>query len=305
MSFLRLIPALALLLAAPVAARPAPQASARAPLPAKTADADPALWVVKDRDTTIYLFGTIHVLKPGLSWFDEAVKKAFDASDTLVLEMVMPDPAQMQALVAGMGLSHDGTRLTDKLPPANRAAFTRTVSELGMPVAVIDRLKPWLAATQLSLLPVEKLGYDPANGPEAVLTAAAKREGKPVAGLETARQQLGYLDGLPEDAQISFLNSTVKDLPKAGQDIDEMVADWARGDPKALADLMNDDLDDQPVLRRTLLTDRNARWADWIAMRMRTPGTVFIAVGAGHLAGPGSVQADLAKKHLVATRIRY
>ncbi|TPG39637.1 TraB/GumN family protein [Sphingomonas koreensis] len=282
-----------------------PSPAAAAPSSAATQDADPALWVVKDKDTTIYLFGTVHVLKPGMTWFDEAVKSAFDASDTLVLEMVMPDMAAMQALVTKFAVNSDSKTLTDKLPAADRAAFTSALTDLGAPAGALDHYDPWFAATELALLPIMKLGYNPANGPEAVLTAAAKAAGKPVAGLETPEQQLGYLDGLPEDAQITFLDQTVKDIPKASAEIDAMVADWAKGDPDALAKIMNDDLTMSAALKKTLLTDRNARWADWIATRMKTPGTVFIAVGAGHLAGAGSVQNDLAKQHLKATRIAY
>jgi uncharacterized protein YbaP (TraB family) len=281
----------------------APQAAA-APA-SKAVDADPALWVVKDKDTTIYLFGTVHVLKPGLSWFDEAVKKAFDASDTLVLELVMPDAATMQSLVMKLGIDPTGPTLTEKLPADDRPLFAKDLADLGLPAAALDRFEPWLAATELSVLPLAKLGYSPANGPETVLTDAAKAAGKPVIGLETAEQQLSYLDGLPADAQMSFLTSTLKDVPKADQEFNTMVADWAKGDPAALAKVLNDDLDSQPQLRKTLLTDRNARWANWIVDRMKTPGTVFIAVGAGHLAGDGSVIADLAAKGVAVKRVRY
>lgn len=284
-------------------------ATAQQPAPAPTAPAmanvNPALWVVKDNDTTIYLFGTVHVLKPGLSWFDEAVKKAFDKSDQLVLELVMPDPTAMQALITRMGVNQDPTTLTNKLPAADRPAYTKALTDLGIPPASFDHVDPWLAATELSILPLVKLGYTPTNGPEAVLSEAAKAAGKPIVGLETAEQQLGYLDTLPEAAQIAFLESTVKDVPKAEQQFDQMVLDWSKGDPDALAKIMNDDLDGQPQLRKTLLTDRNARWAEWIVNRMKTPGTVFIAVGAGHLAGQDSVIDDLTTRHVAVTRVSY
>jgi len=297
----------ALLLSVALSTTPATAQQPVAPAPAAqaTVDADPALWVAKDQDTTIYLFGTVHVLKPGLSWFDEAVKKAFDKSDQLVLELVMPDPAAMQALITRIGVNQDTTTLTDKLPAADRPAYTKALTDLGIPPASFDHIDPWLAATELSILPLVKLGYTPTNGPEMVLTEAAKAAGKPIVGLETAEQQLGYLDGLPEAAQIAFLESTVKDVPKAEQQFDRMVADWSKGDPDALAKIMNDDLDGQPQLRKTLLTDRNARWADWIVNRMKTPGTVFIAVGAGHLAGQGSVIDDLKARHVAVTRVAY
>ena len=282
-------------------------ASAQTPAPppaVATVDADPALWVVKDHDTTVYLFGTVHVLKPGLSWFDDAVKKAFDTSDSLVLELVMPDPAAMQATVMKMGMDPGGTPLSQKLPAADRDAYLKAVAEIGAPLAVMEQLKPWLAATEFSVAPLGKLGYSPENGPETVLTAAAKAANKQVLGIETPEQQFGYLDGLSQEAQIDFLDSAIKDLPTLGKDMDEMVADWSKGRPEALAKIMNDDLSGQTELKQTLLLDRNAHFASWIAARMKQPGTVFVAVGAGHLAGAGSVQDDLAKTyHLKADRI--
>ncbi len=308
---------LLLLLGLGVAGMAGAQTAAPAPAPppgavdkiqaalAATTDADPALWVVKDKDTTIYLFGTIHVLKPGLSWFDDGVKAAFDKSDELVLEMVEPDPATMQQLVLSKAYSLSGPTLTEQLPEADRALYVNAVKDLGLPAATFDRTKPWFAATNLSLLPLLKLGYDPRSGPETVLTAAATADKKKIAGLETPEQQIGYLAGLPDPVQIKFLESTLKELPKTAPMMDGMVDAWAKGDAKKLGDFMNDGLNDTPELARTLLYDRNARWAQWIKTRLDTPGTVFVAVGAGHLAGPESVQEKLKALKIKAERIAY
>lgn len=295
----------ALALAASPLSASAQTAAAPPPAAVATVDADPALWVVKDKDTTIYLFGTVHALKPGLSWFDEAVKAAFDKSDALVLEMVMPDPAAMQAIMMQKGMD-SGTPLSQKIPAADRDAYTKAVAEIGAPPGAMEHLKPWLAAAEFSVAPLVKLGYAPANGPEAVLTAAAKAANKPVLGMETAEQQFGYLDGLSQPAQIAFLTSAIKDMPKLGDEMREMVADWSKGNPDALAKILNEDLTHQAELKQTLLIDRNARFAAWIEQRMKQPGTVFVAVGAGHLAGDGSVQADLARTYkLRAVRVGY
>ncbi len=269
-------------------------------------DADPALWVVKDKDTTIYLFGTIHVLKPGLSWFDEAVKTAFDRSGQVVLELVMPDPKTMQGLVMSTGIAAPGTPpLSQQLPAAKRAAFTKAVTDLGLPADALDAYKPWLAATQLSIAPLAKLGYDSANGPEQVITAAAKAAGKPVIGLETAQQQLGYFASLSNPAQLQFLTSTIDELPKLPATMATMVDDWAKGKPEALAAELNDSLKDSPEVAKVLLIDRNKRWAGWIKERMKTPGTVFVAVGAGHLAGNDSVLAQLKAIGVKSARVAY
>ena len=293
------LPAFAQATEAPVAAPPKP-AAVPASIPS-----DPALWVVKDKDTTIYLFGTIHVLKPGLSWFDQAVKTAFDASDTLVLEMVQPDAATMQGIVMKAGFTTGGQTLPEKLAPGDRAAYLSALSGLGLPPTALDRAQPWLAATQLSLIPVIKAGYDPSNGPETVLGAAAKAGGKQVVGLETAEQQIGYFGTLPEDLQVKFLNSTVKELPKVGDTLAGMVSDWSAGRPKELGKTMNEGMRETPEIGKILLADRNVRWASWIDQRMKQPGTVFVAVGAGHLAGSDSVIEQLKKRKLKAKRIDY
>jgi uncharacterized protein YbaP (TraB family) len=290
--------------AAPSAAPP-PDATAKVQAAIAAIDADPALWVVKDKDTTIYLFGTIHVLKPGLSWFDDGVKKAFDASDELVLEMVQPDQATMQNIVLSKAYSLNGPTLTERLPEADRPVYLNAMTSLGIPPAAFDRAQPWFVATNLSLLPLMKLGYDPKSGPETVLTAAATTEKKTIAGLETPEQQIGYLAGLPDKVQLAFLESTLKDLPKTAETMDGMVSAWSRGDPDALAKYMNDGLDDSPELAKTLLFDRNARWAQWIKARLDKPGTVFVAVGAGHLAGDKSVIDQLKALKIKAKRVAY
>ncbi|HEU0065751.1 MAG TPA: TraB/GumN family protein [Sphingomonas sp.] len=297
--------ALALLLALPACAKPAP-APAPNPKASRAAnDADPALWVVRDADTTVYLFGTIHVLKPGMTWFDEAVKAAFDRSDEVVLELVMPDEKAMQALVMANGANTSAQTLTEQLPADKRAAYAKAVMSLGLPADAFDRMRPWLAASSLSVMPLSKLGYDAANGPEKVITDAAKAAGKPVLGLETAEQQIGYFAGLSKPAEIQFLTSTVDELPTLPKQMATMVDDWARGKPEALAALLNDNLKDSPEVARVLLTERNARWAKWVEARMAKPGVVFVAVGAGHLAGSQSVLADLARAGVKAQRVAY
>lgn len=280
-----------------------------APQPTKAgapSEADPALWVVKDADTTIYLFGTIHLLRPGLSWFDEAIKDAFDKSDTLVTEIVAPDPAAMQAVVARVGAAApDAPPLSQRIPADKRAAYDAALKKLGVPAAAFERLKPWLAAVTVSMAPLQSLGYDGANGPEQVLEAAAKAQNKKELGLETAEQQFGFFNSLSEPAQIGFLTSTIDELPNMGRLIERMVTDWAEGDPDGLAAEMNDNLKDEPEVAEKILYARNRTWAGWIAERMKQPGTVFVAVGAGHLAGQGSVQERLRERGLTAERIRY
>ena len=286
-------------------ALPACGQSAPAPRPAPAADADPALWVVRDADTTIYLFGTIHVLKPGLTWFDEAVRAAFDRSDEVKLEIVEADPQAMAVLVQRQGLSATGPTLSERLPLADRPTLAKWMKQIGLPPAAYDRMRPWLAASMLQVQSLVQVGYDPASGPEQVLTAAAKTAGKPVTGLETVAQQIGFFAGLSSGAQVAMLDETLDEMPTLQRSMGRMVDEWARGKTDLIARELNDGITRSPEAMRVLLIDRNKRWADWIRTRLAQPGTVFIAVGAGHLAGPTSVQAELARRGVRTARLRY
>lgn len=259
-------------------------------------DADPALWVVKDEDTTVYLFGTVHVMKPGMRWFDDGVREAFDDSDELVLEIAKPDPAAIAALTAQLG-----TRGGPPFAPEVDA----TAQKLGMEPGAIDQMEPWLAALTLSRLAAVKAGYGAEDGVEAALSGAAEKAGKPVKALESARGQLMLFDGLPGAAQSAMLDATVKELPGAGERLERFVDAWGAGDAETVGAEMNRIAEVSPELAEALIARRNARWADWVAARMAQPGTVFVAVGTGHLAGKGSVQVLLGEKGLKVERVAY
>lgn len=286
----------------PLAAQATPPSQ---PTAAVTRDADPALWIVQDEDTRIYLFGTVHFLKPGLGWFDEAIRDAFDDSDQLVLELVPPDPQEMQQTVMAMAISSSGPTLSEKLPADRRASFGDALTGLGVPANGLDRFEPWFAATTISVLAITKSGFEPNSGTETLLVTAAREQQKPIIGLETAEQQLGYLDTMPDPLQLRFLLQAVDDLPRAETMLDGIITAWAQGEPETLARLMNEGMRQNSEIGEILLTQRNRNWADWIEERLEAPGTIFVAVGAGHLAGDGSVQAQLAGKGIDAARIEY
>jgi len=268
-------------------------------------DADPALWLVKDADTNIYLFGTVHVLKPGQTWFDEAVRAAYDRSDEVVLEVVDPDSPANATTITRLARSADGRPLRDKLSAATRAKYDAAMQGLGVPPTAFDGFDPWFAAITLSLLPITKSGYDLNSGAEKVLTSTARSNGKSLGQLETVEQQLGIFDSLPQDQQIRLLESTLDEADGMVAQLDEIARFWAAGDPERLGAIMNEAFRATPQLGKALLADRNARWAQWIDDRMDKPGTVFVAVGAGHLAGNDSVQNMLKARKLNATRVRY
>lgn len=308
--FTALLATAAIGIAAPAIAQPTEAPAAVEALdpvpvqPAATTDADPALWVVKDADTTIYLFGTVHILKPGLGWFDEAVKDSFGKSDRLVLELVEPSPAEAQAIFGRLGVDKSGKTLRSKMTDADRAVYEAAIAKTGMPVAALDPLDPWAAAVTLSVVAIQQKGFDVNSGVEKQLGAAAKAGNKPIEGVETMEFQLGIFDSIPEAEQIKFLVETARMIGDVDATMDKMVALWAKPDPDGLGRLMNEGLTSR-TLYDALLTQRNANWARWIDAQMEKPGTTFMAVGAGHLAGPTSVQALLPAYGLSAERVAY
>ena len=288
------------------AAQPQSQRAAAVPVappPAITSVGRPALWKLSDKDTTIYLFGTIHALPPGIDWLNGAVVTAFDASHELVTEIVPEEPAQMQKIVLDKAVLPQGQTLRGLMTAKDRAAYEAALKDLGLPAEVFDTFEPWYAAVGLSMLPLMREGYDRINGVEDALDARAKAAKRTHLALETAEQQLSLFDSLPMPVQQNYLGEVVDQLPQIGAKLGMMVEAWKTGDAAALARLMNDEADD-PVLLKTLLTDRNRAWASWIERRMDKPGIVFVAVGAGHLAGPGSVQEQLLQLGLTTQRLQ-
>lgn len=288
------------------AAAPALDAALAAATTATATASGPAMWKVADEDTTIYLFGTVHILPKDVEWFDMTISDALAKSDIIVTELPM-DPkseAQMATLVQKVGMLPAGTKLRSLLTKEQTAAYEGAFKKLGLPPQVADQFdafKPWFAGLNLSMLPMLMNGYSPETGVEKVLLA--KAGDKPQGALETAEFQFGIFDNLPKDKQIAFLIEAADGVGEATAMLNSMVSEWVKGDADKLAAIMNEGMDD-PVLMDALLHSRNANWAEWIAKRMDQPGTVFIAVGAGHLAGEKSVQDLLAAKGIATTRVK-
>jgi uncharacterized protein YbaP (TraB family) len=286
-------------------AAPAPAAPA-APTAAPLPDANPAVWAVRDADTIIYLFGTFHLLD-GRPWFNDEVKAAFEASDELVMEAILPEnPAALQPLVLQYAIDPEGRTLPSRLDPRQYIALREALASAGVPPTAFDRFEPWFVSMTLAVLGAQRLGIGSAAGPETVLTAAAHARHIPIGELEGFELQLRLLDSMPEAMQLQQLAETLRDNDEIAAKLAPMLAAWSAGDVERLAALLtaDEDAQDRP-LHALLFTERNANWARWIEARMARPGTVFLAVGAGHLAGPDSVQAVLAAHGLRATRLPH
>ena len=296
-----LTPLVALIALAGSASAPAEQA---APVAAAHAvQAHPALWKIADHDTTIYLFGTIHLLPPGIDWLNGPLANALDHSDTLMTELPDLPPGEIAAALLRHGTLPADKSLRRMMGEKERGKLEGALTSLQMPVSTFDRLKPWVAAATLPILQLQKAGYNLESGVENSLTKRAKQLGLARGGLETADFQFGQFDVLTDAQQLEYLGAVLEALPQINAEIAAMVGSWSRGDAPALAAQLNAD-SDSPVLAEALIFSRNRNWAGWIENRMKQPGTVFIAVGAGHLGGKGSVQDVLSKHGFKAVRVQ-
>ena len=282
---------------------PTPQPVVAVKLDEPVVQAHPALWKVADHDTTIYLFGTIHLLPPGIDWLNGPLAYALDHSDTLMTELPDLPPGDVAAALLRHGTLPAGKTLRQIMSDKQRAQLEATLTRLGLPLAIFDQKKPWVAAATLPILQLQKAGYNLASGAETSLTKRATQLAHARGGLETTDFQFGQFDVLTDAQQLEYLGAVLDALPQINAEIAKMVGHWSHGDAAALAAQLNAD-SDSPVLAEALIFSRNRTWAAWIEHRMKQPGTVFIAVGAGHLGGKGSVQAVLAKHGFKAVRVQ-
>ena len=258
--------------------------------------AEPSLWVIKDKDSTIYLFGTVHVLRPETQWRTPKIAKAFEAADDVVMEIEQPEkPADTQALMLKYGIDRT-TPLSAKLKPETYAKLQAAGQGMGFPPQALDVMRPWLAALTVSLTPLLKAGYDPESGVEKLLNAQAKAAGKPVSAFETMEQQVRFFADMTPAQETQLLESTLDEVDDGPAKIDALVNAWASGDQAELKRQMVDEMQGEyPELYKLLLVDRNADWAQQLKTKLAGSGVSFVAVGAGHLTGPDSVQAQLEK----------
>lgn len=261
------------------------------------------MWVIRDADSTIYLIGTMHLLKHDTEWNAEKVKKTVHESTELWLEVAdLDNDAALAPLMMKLGV--DPTHpLSSKLNDEQRKKLEKTAGVYGFPVATLEPMQPWLAALMLSVGPIMKAGYDPKAGVERILSAQAKAEGDKIRGFETAEEQLQLLAGLSEADQISFLASVIEDLDKGLDLLDQLAKAWIDGDTATITRLAVDDMKKEaPTVYQKLIVQRNIAWSEKIAGMLKGSGVQQIAVGAAHLVGPDSVQAQLAKRGIKVER---
>jgi uncharacterized protein YbaP (TraB family) len=297
--------ALAVTLAWPAACEKKP--ADPAPVVEETAASGaPALWKTGDADTTIYLFGTVHVLPPTLDWKQPKIETALNEAKAVYFETdINPGLAELSRAIEQLGLYPQGETLSDNLTPEQRAALADASAKLAIPIKQLDSMRPWLAAMTLSEAMILQAGYDPQSGVERKLEPVAQASGKEIRKFETIEEQLLAFADLPQEIQIGYLMDGVAEMDKEQTLLSDLVNAWATGDVAKLEQIMIEgDLADMPEIYQALLVKRNANWVEKIDMLVKTePGVFFIAVGAGHLAGGDSVQKLLEAKGFTVARL--
>lgn len=261
------------------------------------AQAEPAIWVVKGPHATVYLFGTIHALKPDQPWRSGKIDAAIQQSQTLWLEVPnIDDAASMQPLILQLGID-TAHPLSSRLTPDQVTKLDKAAAGVPGGEAMLEPMKPWLAGMMLSLAPVMQAGYDPNSAVELQLKPEFTKANKPVKGFETLDQQLHYFADMSDKTQLAFLVSELDDADTAVDKFKELVAAWYAGDVNKMDALNNADFRDKfPDLFQLLVVKRNQNFASQIQDLLKGDGVSFVAVGAGHLVGKDGVPAMLEKQ---------
>lgn len=271
------------------------------------ADGTGPVWVVHRPDGgKVYLAGSVHVLDPGRSALPAGFDDAYRDAERIVMEIDMDDldPAVAAAFIAAHARFRNGENLRVLLGPGRYARIDAAARELGLPLGPLAQLEPWAVALTLTQLQLVKLGLDPSHGVEQQLTDRARRDGKPITGLETVEDQLRALDELSYPDQARFLQLTVDEGETIAGELDRMLRAWRTADTATLERLLLDEFEKMPTLYRPLVTDRNRRWLPQIEAFAARDDDTLVVVGALHLVGPEGLLALLRSRGYVPEPLR-
>lgn len=262
---------------------------------AAPAHAEPPVWVVKDADSEMLLFGSIHVLPPGLAWRPAALDAGLKRADDLWFELP-PGPAAEQEiarLASATGILPPGQSLFTLLTPRDAELLIRAADSLGLDKSTLHRLEPWLAEVALAGAAYRAAGADTEHGVEKTIESTAPAKVRRQA-LETPAEQLSLFDQSPRAEQIASLNQTVRELQDDPDGYNKLIRAWMAGDAQALDREALEPLRlASPGVFRRLVTDRNARWTVELEARLKGKGRTVVVVGVGHLVGADGLPARL------------
>lgn len=267
--------------------------------------AAPAIWKATDSDSEIWLFGSVHLLTEETEWMTPTLKKAIESADVYYYEIPMnaSTKARVASLVARYGMNLGGKKLTDYLSSGQTALLKEVTGELGIPMAMLQLMKPWLASLTLQLTYLKKAGYRPNAGVEQRLDPLTPD--KKERYFETAKEQIGFFTDMSEDVAVSMLVATLNQIREHPDYLDRLVAAWAAGDVDTLKSLFARSMKKAgPELYETLVLARNRAWAEELLALMEGDTDALVIVGAGHMVGEKGVPALLEAAGVTVKRIQ-
>ena len=257
-----------------------------------------SLWAVESEHGTLFLLGSIHMLRSHDYPLSGAIEKAYAKSGTVVFETdlaAMSDPA-MQASIVSLGIYPQGRSLGQAISGETYELLKKKVVSLGLPMAHFDRFRPWVCAQMLTVLEAQRLGYDLNFGVDLHFFSRALGDSKKTAFLESPDFQIGLMADMDPADQESFLRQTLKDLEVINEMLDVMTSAWKTGDEDRLEPVLNESFRGYPRIHDRLIFQRNRQWVPRIEELMRRGGNVLVIVGVGHLIGPKGVPSLLKEK---------
>jgi len=256
------------------------------------------LWRAVSRDSTVYLLGSVHLLKPDIYPLSEAMERAFVDSSKLVLEVNLDslNSPDAQQIMLAKALLPEGKTLNEILSPATYQAVRQKVEALGLDIEALKRMKPWFLSLSLVAMKMQQLGYEAQHGVDRHFFERARKAKKDVLGLETADFQLNLLDSLPAKSQEESLLQTLKELDQFETEFEQIMRAWAAGQEKQLNDLLLQSFKEYPDIYAKLISERNRNWLPKIESHFQGGSKTLVVVGAAHLVGPDGVVELLKQK---------
>jgi uncharacterized protein YbaP (TraB family) len=265
-----------------------------------TARADGALhslWELHGKHNTVYLLGSIHVLRQSDYPLAPAVLDAYRDAKSLLMEVNLEEISseQVQAEMLGSAVLPGGKTLPDVLGKERYGRAEALAHEVGVDLSLFDQFAPWFAAEAISQLQLTELGFQAESGVEMYFMERARTDGKSVAGLETVHDQISLFQNMSMDTQSEYLVSSLEQAHALPKEVDSMVRAWQRGDTQWFADQLKSELGQDPRLYQSVLVTRNRKWVPKIEALLNDDKNYLVIVGTGHLVGRDSV-IDLLKK---------
>ena len=273
--------------------------------PADNAGHPVTLWMAEGAGNRVYLLGSVHLLREQDHPLPRVIDAVYDDAETLYMELDMDDldPVLMQATINDLGMLDEGTSLRDVMGEDLYAEAIARAAELELPLDMLDRTEPWLAAITVEQLALARIGFNPSYGIEMHLRQKASRDNKEILGFGSVEQQLAYLDGLSLDAQRALLMQTLTESAGIREIMDDLILAWRSGDIDYLEQTLLDDVSGYPELYETIVVSRNRLWVDTIEALLEQEEDYLVVVGALHLVGEDGVPQLLEQRGIKITQM--